>query len=336
MRRKTQTRLSWVALLLCPAMKVGPTKTKRRPGKASRPMARFIRAWQERYENDLSLAPASKLRREIALKALVKTWPGLPGRDAPGISEADCRQWAMHAFRTGTGFIAPGVKTVRKGMSPSAFNKCVDALRGIFAIAVKEGAVDENPADAVGKVRDRRAPMELPSSAQFEAIVRTVAGGRNRWARDCADMIRLLAYSGARLREATGLQWRHIDEGGQRVTIPGTKTATSFRTIPNFPPLAALLAEMRRRRTREPKEARIARVQDCRGSLRAACKAVGVPPMTHHDLRHLFATRCIESGVDIPTVSRWLGHADGGTLAMKTYGHLRDEHSALQAAKVRF
>jgi len=24
------------------------------------------------------------------------------------------------------------------------------------------------------------------------------------------------------------------------------------------------------------------------------------------DLRHLFATRCIESGVDIPTVSRWL------------------------------
>jgi hypothetical protein len=30
----------------------------------------------------------------------------------------------------------------------------------------------------------------------------------------------------------------------------------------------------------------------------------------------LFATRCIESGVDIPTVSRWLGHKDGGALAM--------------------
>jgi len=35
-------------------------------------------------------------------------------------------------------------------------------------------------------------------------------------------------------------------------------------------------------------------------------------------LRHLFATRCIESGVDIPTVSRWLGHKDGGALAMKS------------------
>jgi integrase len=51
-----------------------------------------------------------------------------------------------------------------------------------------------------------------------------------------------------------------------------------------------------------------------------------------HDLRHLFATRCIEAGVDVPTVAKWLGHSDGGVLAMKVYGHLRDDHS-LSAAK---
>lgn len=33
--------------------------------------------------------------------------------------------------------------------------------------------------------------------------------------------------------------------------------------------------------------------------------------ITHHDLRHLSATTCIESGVDVPTVARWLGHRDG-------------------------
>jgi integrase len=58
--------------------------------------------------------------------------------------------------------------------------------------------------------------------------------------------------------------------------------------------------------------------------------------ITHHDLRHLFATRCIESGVDIPTVSRWLGHKDGGALAMRVYGHLRDAHSADMAKRVTF
>jgi hypothetical protein len=50
----------------------------------------------------------------------------------------------------------------------------------------------------------------------------------------------------------------------------------------------------------------------------------------------LFAARCIEAGVEIPTVSRWLGHQDGGALCVKTYGHLRNEHSRREALKVTF
>jgi integrase len=68
----------------------------------------------------------------------------------------------------------------------------------------------------------------------------------------------------------------------------------------------------------------------------AAKKVPGMSRVTHHSMRHLFATRCIESGVDIPTVSRWLGHKDGGALAMRVYGHLRDHHSVSMAAKVSF
>ena len=77
-------------------------------------------------------------------------------------------------------------------------------------------------------------------------------------------------------------------------------------------------------------------VRECQKSMNRAAKSVKIARITHHDLRHLFATRCIESGVDIPTVSRWLGHKDGGALAMKTYGHLRNEHSQQMAAKVKF
>jgi integrase len=77
-------------------------------------------------------------------------------------------------------------------------------------------------------------------------------------------------------------------------------------------------------------------VFECQKSIDRAATLTGVKRITHHDLRHLFATRCIENGVDIPTVSRWLGHQDGGALCMKTYGHLRDEHSHTQARKVTF
>ena len=62
----------------------------------------------------------------------------------------------------------------------------------------------------------------------------------------------------------------------------------------------------------------------------------GFPRFTHHGLRHFFATACVESGVDIPTVSRWLGHKDGGALAMRVYGHLREAHSDAMVAQVSF
>jgi hypothetical protein len=80
----------------------------------------------------------------------------------------------------------------------------------------------------------------------------------------------------------------------------------------------------------------VLRVRKFNRSLKNACTKLGLHHLTHHDLRHLFATRCIESGVDIPTVAKWLGHKDGGVLAMQTYGHLRDKHSANMAEKVIF
>jgi integrase len=93
---------------------------------------------------------------------------------------------------------------------------------------------------------------------------------------------------------------------------------------------------MRNERPSEPLDRKVFEVGECQKALDRACKKVGVDRITHHDLRHLFATICIESGVDIPTVSRWLGHKDGGALAMKTYGHLRREHSIAQAQRVTF
>jgi integrase len=77
-------------------------------------------------------------------------------------------------------------------------------------------------------------------------------------------------------------------------------------------------------------------VAECEEALTAACAKVGAVRMTYHDLRHLFATRCIEAGVDIPTLSRWLGHSDGGALAMRVYAHLRKDHSLAMGEKVIF
>ena len=96
-----------------------------------------------------------------------------------------------------------------------------------------------------------------------------------------------------------------------------------------------LLAKMHSERQPKPEDT-ICRVFVCKKPLVRACKRVGCAPLTHHSLRHLFATFCIEAGIDIPSVSKWLGHSDGGALAMRVYGHLRREHSQLMASRVTF
>jgi hypothetical protein len=40
--------------------------------------------------------------------------------------------------------------------------------------------------------------------------------------------------------------------------------------------------------------------------------------------------------VDFKAIAGWLGHKDGGVLAAKTYGHLRNEHSAAMAQRMTF
>src|SRR5438046_8330605 len=42
------------------------------------------------------------------------------------------------------------------------------------------------------------------------------------------------------------------------------------------------------------------------------------------------------SGIDFMTIVRWGGHEDGGVLIGKVYGHLSNEHTQAQAARLSF
>ena len=124
----------------------------------------------------------------------------------------------------------------------------------------------------------------------------------------------------------------------QCVTVTGGEVGTKnsqSRTVPMTGALRDLLLRLRAE-TQPADHDFISHIKDAKKCLITACSKLGFPRFTHHDFRHLFATTCIESGVDIPTVSRWLGHKDGGALAMKVYGHLRDAHSSAMAQKVSF
>ena len=276
-------------------------------------------------DHNLSIKPRTRHYWRQRLEALAKSWPGLSETEIRKITQADCRKWAS---------------VYAKKASPTNYNNTVGIFRHVLNVAVEAGVVYSNAAAVVKRAAVRGKQISLPTIEKFNALIAEMRAGHSRDSINCADFAAGLAFTGCRKGEAGQIEWRDVDFDAGEIIIRGDpETGTKnweLRRVPLTPDARALLQRVRSERPREPLDAKVFAVRECQKALDRACKKVGTDRITHHDLRHLFATRCIESGVDIPTVSRWLGHKDGGALAMKTYGHLRREHSIAQAQKVRF
>lgn len=284
-----------------------------------------LSVYQERLKADVNLKPRSKEYREERIGAILKSWPELKDKDVSHISKRDCEEWAR--------------KLSQKGSS-IAFNNTIGTLRLVLDIAVEAGARYDNPARGLKRKRVLVRRPELPGHQEFSAFVEEIQNSRRSSCYQAADLVRFLAFGGFRKSEAANVKWADCDFDKGIITVRGkpvTGTKNSeVRDVPMIPDMVSLLKRLKAERPNDKPEDLVMKAKECQISMDKAAVNLGIPRITHHDLRHLFATRCIESGVDIPTVSRWLGHKDGGALAMRVYGHLRDHHSVAMAQKVTF
>lgn len=302
---------------------VAEAETAARRGKAT--IGDLSEIYLQAVELDVSTKPATKEYRRKTVKYLFKSWPDLAAKLPTMVSERDCRYWAAE---------------YQAKFSETLYNNTVDTLRHLFDLAIDRGFIARNPTAAIQKVKVPQRKLELPSSEQFRQIVQYMRDSGAATSDGCADLVEFLAYSGARATEAAGVRWTDIDLERGRIYIAPGKTGHA-RYIPLLDAMRDLLDRIQTtprwfRAEHRRKAGYILSVAECEKALTAACRKAGTHRLTRHDLRHLFATRAIEAGVDIPTVSRFLGHSDGGSLAMRTYGHLRDAHAQAMAAKITF
>jgi len=262
--------------------------------------------------------PTTKLYRRETLTTVFKTWPELGQMNAAEVSQADCEGWRD--------------RFLQKGGSAPRFNGALVALRGLFRHAMTMGLRKDNPAQLLKARRVRPKKLNLPTKEEFSKLIENIRAGGCKWSRHAADLVEFLAYSGCRIGEAAHVMWRDVDFKAKSMVIRGDpETGTKgggIRTIPLYPALEELLLRMPRT------SPHVLHTRSCYSGLRRACQVAGISHLTHHDLRHLFATRCLQSGVDVPTVSRWLGHKDGGVLVLQTYSEYCSAHSQAMAQKV--
>jgi integrase len=222
--------------------------------------------------------------------------------------------------------------------SASVFNNTLNTFRRLLELAGLSR--DNNPAYDIGRMDILDKPIRLPRAEQFDRIVEVVESSGAAQAKDCADLVRFLAFTGTRISEAKQALWSDVDWQENTLQIHSVKVRGAHdgdvtRVIPLNPALKQHLERLRHEQKPRPTD-RICVVAECQGALTRACKLVGCKRLTHHDLRHYFVTKCLQAGVDVFTLAKWVGHRDNGKLLLKVYSHLQAEHSQAMACKVTF
>ena len=283
--------------------------------------------------NNRESSPATIESGIYSIKRLRSTWPELEDLTPLDVSYDDIKKWVDRLKKNGTGFVAPGAKNGLKGNSSSTINRTLSVLARAIDIAIKSGLLIENVARMDGlRVKNDAKKGEIPSRQNFGRILERL-GPRDVY---CATF---LASTGARIEEARSIIWRDVDFDRREIWIQGTKTKSSNRRVPITDQLFELLEEYRNEVEKQAldglPDVPIFPRKTLNKQLARACKSIGIPKITNHDLRDYFATNCLESGIPVHTVAVWLGHNDGGTLLLKTYAHLRDQHSIEVARRLR-
>lgn len=222
------------------------------------------------------------------------------------------------------------LRVIRSGYSPTRYNGILCVVREVMQLAEKRGLVSKLPELKRAPVAVTQKPV--PEREQFARLLEWLDASKQR--RHAALSVRLMAYTGCRYGCLSRFTPECFDLDRNEVLLPVLKYDD-----PNRPVRVPMIADMRKLAVQlvklAPGKPIVTRIKPCT-ALNNACEELQIPRVTPHTLRHLFATRAIESGVDIRTVAAWLGHRDGGALLLKRYAHLRNEHSQKMAKKVKF
>jgi integrase len=304
----------------------------------------FAELWIETLANDDDYSPTTVRRYRLELEYVILPFAKRRRWTVAGIERDDLQELVA--------------EREKQGVSKGTRAKTVTVLRAMMRFARERNFREDNPATILRALQDttqRRA--HIPTIDE----VLTVASA-------CSDeaarlWVLTMAYTGARPSEAIGLRWDHIDRETRRVIVGSepvvsaggerevrtrakTRSGTS-RSVPLMTRFAELLPELELLRqdgkpwlfpganTKQAlasKYGSLPRSQEHLTVLvRRACEATGIV-VKPYDIRHVFASLLITSGMPDFEVMKIIGH---GSITTTTgiYGHLSptslDEAGAL-------
>lgn len=286
-----------------------------------------------------SLTTSARTREGAASHLRAHLLPAFGDFELRAIRPSVVQQWVAAASQT---------------LAPSYVRLLLATLSAILGAALEDGIIARNPCAS----RAVRAPSRVERTVEAWTPA-TVAAVEAAMPARYAALVPVGVGVGLRHGEALGLSVDNIDflrrevhvrhqlkhvNGGTVFDLP---KRAKVRTVPLSETVAVALAEHLRRFPpvevtlpwREPGGApttlklvfaNTAGGPVNRGSFndrvwKPALTAAGVEPTRengYHVLRHTYASTQLQAGVSVPAVAKYLGHADGGALLLRTYAHV--------------
>lgn len=214
---------------------------------------------------------------------------------------------------------------MNQDLSENMTKNILQILKNSFGFAVKKGFLPDNPTKNI-LLTKKNSKSVYALSLEEQHRLEQVAFQEKQ----CSAVV-LALTTGMRIGEICGLKWSDIDfnqgiiyvqrslqrlpeqheRGKTKIFFGSPKTKNSIRSIPLAPHLCKYLAEKKLLSTSEF----VISVKDHHAEPRTVTyrfkkclKQAGLDDIHFHVLRHTFATRCVELGVDIASLSKLLGH----------------------------
>ncbi len=228
----------------------------------------------------------------------------------------------------------------QQGLSPKTVRNILALFHSVFVFIRKRTQWNLREPEIIYP-KERRKAVRVLDEKEEERFMRFLV----REMDICKFAVYMALRTGMRIGEICALRWldisfdartisichtaqriRNTEEGAgtkTKIMIGPPKSESSCRMIPLMPDMAALCMRFCTSETGAFVLTGTGQCMDPRKlqrRLKAYTEKCGIKEVHFHTLRHTFATRCIEAGFDMKTLSEILGHSNIG-ITMNLYVH---------------
>ena len=242
-----------------------------------------------------------------------------------------------------TELLTNGNKRTGKGLSPNFVKSVISIIQNSLKTAHILGLLPEYVADKIKRPKIVEKQVECFSLVDQKKMEQYILAHKKLKLRG----VILCLYTGLRIGELLALTWDDIDFIKQMLTVTKTchdgningnyclvvdtpKTSNSQRAIPIPKPLIILLREMKNQSKSNyviEDNGTAVFMRSYQRSFELLLKRLDIAHKGFHALRHTFATRALECGMDVKTLSEILGHKNA-TITLNRYAHSLWEHKS--------